>query len=148
MPFRFPLQSILHYRQSVEHQQELRLRAANQQVGRVRHLIDQLETRRSENQEAQNRRLQSGMTGAELQFELQCESELLRHLWELEQQFARLQRLRDQQREVFRQAREARETLEAIRDRELHSYGKESLRREQRDLDELFLLRRQYFPRG
>jgi flagellar export protein FliJ len=148
MPFRFPLQSILHYRQSVEHQQELRLRAANQQVGRVRHLIDQLETRRSENQEAQNRRLQSGMTGAELQFELQCESELLRHLWELEQQFARLQRLRDQQREVFRQAREVRETLEAIRDRELHSYGKESLRREQRDLDELFLLRRQYFPRG
>jgi len=29
MAFAFRLQSILHYRQSLEHQQELRLRAAN-----------------------------------------------------------------------------------------------------------------------
>ena len=48
MPFHFPLQAVLHYRQSVEHQQELRLRAANQQVVRVQHLIEQTDLRRKE----------------------------------------------------------------------------------------------------
>jgi flagellar protein FliJ len=148
MPFRFPLQSILNFRQSIEHQQELRLRAANQQVARVRHLVEQIDARRQELHAAQSRELGTGLTSAELRFELQCDEELLRHRRELESHLVRLQQLRDQQREIFQQARRMRETLEAVRDQQLDSYKQEAARNEQRTLDDLFLLRRAYFRRG
>jgi flagellar export protein FliJ len=148
MPFHFPLNTVLHFRQSIEHQQELRLRAANQQVARVRHVIEQVDARRRELDSAQTKELGSGMTAAELQFGLLCEGELLRHRRELGQQLARLEQLREQQREIFRRARRARETLEAVRDQQLRLYQKEAARREQRSLDELFLLRREFLRRG
>jgi len=148
MPFRFALQSVLHLRQSLEHQQELRLRAANQQVARVQHFIEQLGARREQMQDARSQELRRGLTSAEMRFELQCEGEVLRQRKELEAQLARLQHLRDQQRLILRQARQARETLEAVRDRQLAVYRQEAARREQRRLDDLFLMRREFLSRG
>ena len=148
MAFRFPLQAILHFRQSVEHQQELRLRAANQQVARGQHGVEQLDLRRRELQAARAQELGAGVTAAELRFGLQCEAELERQRRELEVQRVRLQQQREQQREVFRQARRARETLEAVRDEQLRRYRQEAARREQRRLDDLFLLRREYLRRS
>jgi flagellar export protein FliJ len=147
MAFHFKLKTLLHFRQSKEHQQELRLRAANQQVARVQHLIEQMDAHRKELQSAQSQILSSGMTAVELQFELLCDAELLRHRRELQQELARLEQLREQQREVFRVARRERETLEAVRDQELALYQKEAARREQRNLDDLFLMRREYLRR-
>jgi flagellar export protein FliJ len=148
MAFQFPLQAVLHLRQSMEHQQELRLRAANQQVARGQHLIEQMDLRREEMHSAQSHELSVGVRAAKLRFGLDCEMELLRRRRELEQQLARLRQLREQQREIFHQARRARETLESVRDRQLRGYEKETLRREQRSLDDLFLLRREYLRRG
>jgi len=148
MAFHFPLQAVLHLRESVEHQQELRLRAANKQVARVRHLIEQLDAHRQESHGVQAQTLSAGTTAVELHFELLCEAQLLRHRKELSQQLARLEQLREQQREIFQQARRARETLEAVRDRQLRAHQKEARRREQRNLDDLFLLRREYLRRG
>jgi flagellar export protein FliJ len=148
MAFHFKLETVLHFRRSMEHQQELRLRAANQQVARVRHLIEQMDERRKELQGVQAKTLSSGMTAVELQFELLCDTELLRHRRELEQQLARVEQLREQQREIFHRARRARETLEAVRDDQLRLHQKESARREQRNLDDLFLMRREYLRRG
>ena len=148
MAFRFPLQAVLHFRESLEHQQELRLRAANQRVARARHLIEAVEQRRQELLGVQTKELGAGTTAAELRFELQCEAELHRQRRELEGQLAALQEARNQQREIFRQAKRARETLESVRDQQLRLYKKEALRREQRLLDDLFLLRREYLRRG
>ena len=148
MPFHFPLQAVLNLRESVEHQQELRLRAADQQVARVRHLIEQMDARRQDLQRAQAQTLSVGMTAVELQFELLCDAELLRHRRELEQQLVRLEQQREQQREILQQARRARETLGAVRDQQVRRYQKEAARREQRSLDDLFLLRREYLRRG
>jgi flagellar export protein FliJ len=148
MAFRFALQSVLHFRQSVEHQQELRLRAANQQVARVQHLVDHLNARRRELHAARTRDLGAGLSAAELQFELQCDRELLRHRSELEAQIGKLQQLRDQQRVAFQQARLARQTLEGVRDQQLRVYRQETARREQRELDDLFLLRKEYLRHG
>jgi flagellar export protein FliJ len=147
MPFHFPLDAVLHLRQSLERQQQLRLLAANQQVARVRHGIEQMEAHRQELHSAQIKELSSGITAAELRFGLLCDAELLRHRRELEQQLVRLQQLRDQQREIFHQARRAREMLEAVRDRQFRLYQTEAARREQRSLDDLFLLRREYLRR-
>jgi flagellar export protein FliJ len=148
MPFHFPLQAVLHYRQSMEHQQELRLRAANQQVARVQHLIEQADLQRKELRSIEIEELSSGTTAAELQFGLLCEVSLLRRRRELEQQLTRMQQLRDQQREIFQQARRGRETLESVRDQQLSIYKKDAARREQRSLDDLFLMRREYLRRS
>jgi flagellar export protein FliJ len=148
MPFQFPLQDVLHFRQSIEHQQELRLRAANQQVARVQHLIEEADAQRQNLYVNRSQELSQGVSAAELQFGLLYEKDLLRQRKELEPQLAQSQQLRDQQREIFRRARQARETLESVRDRQLELYKKDAARREQRSLDDLFLLRREYSRRG
>jgi flagellar export protein FliJ len=148
MPFHFALQAVLHFRQSIEHQQELRMRAAQQQVMRVQHLIEQMDARRQELYGAQSQQLGVGVTAAELRFELQCDAELLRHRAGLMGQLVRLQHLREEQRKIFQLARRGRETLESVRDRQLELYEQKTARREQQRQDDLFLLRREYLRRG
>ncbi len=148
MPFHFSLQPVLHLRESLEHQQELRLLAANQQVARVRHLIDVAEQRRQEQHSSRLRELGAGTTAAEVRFGLQCETELERYRHELEQHLAVAQRACEKQRELFQQAKQAREMLASVRDQKIHIYEKEARRREQRRLDDMFLLRREHLRHG
>lgn len=144
MAFQFPLQPVLHLRESLEHQQELRLRAANQQVARVRHRIEQLDAHSQEMQSRQMTELRLGMTGAELRFALFCEGEVLRQRGELQKELVRLQQVSNQERELYQQARRARQTLETLHDQQLLIYRKQAGQREQRRLDDQFLMRREY----
>jgi flagellar export protein FliJ len=144
MPFRFPLQALLHFRQSVEHQQELRLRAANQQVARVRHALEQLDGRIRQTQAVYSQYLAGGTTGAELSFLETTEGLLRAQRQEGEHELLRCQHVRDQQERVFRQARRERETFESLRDEQLRAYERDQSRREQRRLDDLFLMRKTY----
>jgi flagellar protein FliJ len=148
MPFRFPLEAVLHFRRSVEHQQELRLRAANQHVMRVRHLLEQIERRLQESANMRSAQLRSGTSAAELQFSLVCEDAMGAQVPELQRELARLRKLRDQQQRVYRQVRREREILESLRQRQLEEYERATARREQRQLDDLFLMRRAYLQRG
>ena len=144
MPFRFPLQALLHLRQSIEHQQELRLRAANQQVARVRHALDQLDGRIAQTCALSSQYLARGTTGAELSFLQTMEGSLLGQRKELEHELQRWQHVRDQQERAFRQARRERETFETLRSRQLRDYLLDQARRDQRQLDDLFLMRKRY----
>ena len=148
MAFRFPLEAVFHFRQSVEHQQELRLRSANQQVSRVRHLIDQLDLHIQEMHNLQSQELGTGTTAAELRFSLLCEASAREHRLALQRELARLENLRDQQQTIFRQARRDRETFESLRDHQLRDYERNAARREQRQQDDLFLMRQTYLKRG
>ncbi len=148
MAFRFPLESVFHFRRSVEHQQELRLRAANQQVARVHHLLEQLDERLRQLQIRQREQLSSGTTAAELQFTLTSEQTLHQQRQVLEQELVRLQQIRDRQRKIYEQARRERETFESLREHQRRDYEREQRRRDQRELDDLFLLRQSYLQRG
>ena len=148
MAFHFPLQAVFHFRQSVEHQQELRLRAANHQVSRVRHLLDQLDERIRQVQIRESQELGVGTTSAELRFALRGEASLRQQRQDAELELSRWQNLRDQQQKIFQQARRERETLERLRDNQLREHEREAARCEQRQLDELFLLRQAYLRRG
>jgi len=147
MPFRFPLQALLHFRQSLEHQQELRLRAANQQVARVSHALEQLDGRIHQTQTLFSQHLATGTTGAELSFFQTTEAVLQTERQELEYELLRCRHLRDQQERVFRQARRERETFENLRSQQLRAYQRAQARREQRSLDDLFLMRKTYLER-
>jgi len=148
MAFRFAFQALFHFRQSIEHQQELRLRAANQQVARVRHLIDDFDHRIRQEQLGAAHELSAGTTAAELRFSMDCHASLVRQRSDLERELVRLQNLRDQQQRVFQQARRERETFESLRDQQFHQYERTAARNEQRQLDDLFLQRQAYRRRG
>jgi flagellar export protein FliJ len=148
MAFRFPLQAVFHLRQSLEHQQELRLRAANQQVAKVRQLLEQLDERIQHMQARESQELGVGTTSAELRFALSCDAALHQQRQEVEREMSRLQNLRDQQQRIFQQARRERETFESLRDHQRREYARDSGRREQRQIDDLFLLRQAYLRRG
>lgn len=142
MPFHFSLQAVLHLYQSLEHQQELRLRAANQQVARVRHMMEQLDAAKQQNRVRQSQELQAGTTSAELEFARTMESALMKRRGELEVELLRVQQLRDEQQRNFHIARRRRETLSSLRETQLEDYQREAARREQRQADDVFLLRR------
>ena len=142
MPFRFPLEAVFHFRKSVEHQHELRLRTANQQVARVRHVLEHIDQMIRHLRDANSRQLIAGTTSAEMRFALKREATLLQQRAELERELARVENLRDQQQKIFRQARRAREIFESLRQHQLEAYQREAARREQRELDDLFLIRR------
>ncbi len=144
MAFRFALQSVLHLREGLEHQQELRLRAANQKAAKVRHQIAHAGQQLRGLASVQAQELRAGTTAAELRFAAQCEAQVHRQLRELERQLAVAQRACDQQREIFQQAKRERQKLESVRDQQARSYRKQAARREQRNLDDLFLMRREY----
>ncbi|HVN18437.1 MAG TPA: flagellar FliJ family protein [Dongiaceae bacterium] len=148
MAFRFPLESLLHLCQSLEHQQELRLRAANQQVLRVRHLIEQLESRIQKDQLEVARNVTSGLTGAEIRFELEVQRRLQHSRQQLQLDLSRVVHLRDEQQKLFGQARRKRQTYETLRDEQFHQHQREQTRRDQRLLDELFLYRQAFRKRG
>lgn len=142
MRFRFPLEAVLRLRQSIEHQQEVRLRAANQQVARVRHAMEVLDRALLDNQQLVSRSLSSGTTSAELLFSLQSETSLLGQRQHLEHEHARLAKLRDQQTEILQRARRERDMIESLRNQQLREHKRDAARAEQRRLDDLFLLRR------
>ena len=148
MAFHFPLQAVFHFRQSVEHQQELRLRAANQQVAKVRRLVDHLEEQLRQLRLRESQELGAGTTSAELRFALGCNASLRQQRQDAERELLRWQNLRDQQQKIFQQARRERETFESLRDHQLREYQRDALRREQRQLDDLFLMRQAYLRRG
>ena len=142
MAFHFALQAVLHYRYSVEHQEELRLRAANQQITRVRRVISQIDEQVAQSRVIRLRDLAAGVTAAELQFSSDAERMLQMQRNKIQNEMARLQGLRDQQQRVFEQARQQRQILESLRAEHLRLYQRERSRREQRQLDDLIVLRR------
>jgi flagellar export protein FliJ len=148
MAFHFPLQAVFHFRRSVEHQQELRLRTANQQVARARRVVEQFDERIRQVQLRQSQELAGGTTAAELRFALTGDAALRLQRQDAERDLVRWQSLRDQQQKIFQQARRERETFESLRDHQLHDYERDARRREQRQLDDLFLLRQAYLKRG
>ena len=148
MPFHFPLEAVFHLRQSLEHQQELRLRAANQQVSKLRHLVEQVEVQIRQSQLQSFDELHAGTTAAEVQFTQAKQSLLRKTHSDLERELVRLKNLRDQQQRIYQQARRERETFESLRSQQLREYERDQRRREQRRLDDLFLLRQAFQRRG
>jgi len=147
MAFRFPLQTVLRLRQNLERQQELLLHKANQEVLTVARQIADLDTGMAENARHRSLQLQAGVTGAELHFDLLCQTMLLQARNDLERRSAEMQRARDSQAECFRRARQQREVIETLHHHQLQLHRQREARQEQRSADDLFLLRRTH-PRS
>src|SRR5579864_7900213 len=148
MAFRFSLETLLRFRQSVERSQEILLQAANERVMLASFEIENLERFLEYRRTVRSGELSRGAFASELQFEILGDDALRRRAQVLNQQLTGLQALRDQQLERLRKARAEREAVESIRDRQLIAYHEDQKRRAQRNLDDLFLMRREFIRRG
>ena len=148
MSFRFPLQAVLDFRRSIEHQEELRLVAANQLVATVTQRIEQLDHSIQQHRSEFSRALSCGTSMAEMQFAIEVESRLQGRRCSLNAELRRACQIRDRQQEQFYLARRQRETFELLRTSQLQEYQRNQNRRTQRLLDEMFLLRQARRTRG
>ena len=148
MAFRFSLATLLRFRQSLERQAEILLQEANQQAAGLQRALEETDQAIAGVSAADAQALQTGVSAAQLQFDLLRRKVLLHRRKELEEELARAKKAQLQRLQEFHSARQQREVVETLRQHQLQCYREEEGRREQRRLDDLFLLRREFLKRG
>ena len=141
MGFRFPLNTLLRFRESLEHRSWLALQSANLAVQRSEVALEQLEGERIEWLAGRLSALCSGIRARDL--EASSELYYSRKRTELGQQLVHARRRAAEKLAEFRQMRQKREVLESLRLRARESYEANRSRREQARLDEIFLFRQE-----
>jgi flagellar export protein FliJ len=144
MAFHFQLDVILRLRRGQERVERLKLESiASEQA----HAKRQLEIMTEQFLESR-RRFQEQMGvekfGSELQFEDARSGRITTELRTLKMRIAELEQERLQQVEVYTKARQSREILENLRSRKFAVYSQIVSRREQQELDDLFLMRQDF----
>lgn len=148
MAFRFPLQALLRLRRTCEERERKRLALLNTQIGRL-HQEDEILNRERVVAWAQiSQSLKAGMSGAELQFEMASVAASACRQEELRKQIARLQQERIVQERLFREAQKHRKILDSLRERKLRDYLQVRGRQEQQQVDDLFMVRRDFESRS
>ena len=144
MAFQFSLETLLRVRRSIERQKELKLLHAAQQVVSVKQEIETVNhaitaTWKSDQGD-------SGMTvcAAQLHFDISRRVVLWEHRKGLEKILSEREALRIQCQREFHAAHREREAVEVLREEQCELYRREEARREQRQVDDLFLIRWEY----
>jgi flagellar export protein FliJ len=148
MAFRFPFEVLLRVRQGLERQQELRLQEANHRIVALRRQIEDVVGEVDQIMIRRRPQLTSGISAAELQFDVLCRSVLTTRRDVLEKQLIEAEAHRFSCNADFQQARRQREVMDTLRLHQLQDYNQQQARRDQRRLDDMFLLRRAYLRRS
>lgn len=141
MAFRYPLQSVLRLRCSLERQEEQHLFGTAAVVARLRADIERMENSHLDQKRQASQELISGSSGASLHFIAVCDAAYAEARQALLQQLKLAEKRRIEQLEIYKVARQKRETFESLRDRQEEVYNLEFARHEQQSADEAFLLR-------
>jgi flagellar FliJ protein len=141
MSFRFPLATVLRYRESLEQREYFALERIQQEVSHVELRIRQVEEELSAAVHNRAAQLAHGVPAAEVQTAYEYSRAL-------EEQDQGLQNLLKEAKMKWRQqlasyelARRNRETLEKLREKQFEAFSKEQAKREQAVIDDLFLSR-------
>jgi|SRR5271155_5073711 len=141
MPFRFPLQSVLRLRRSLERQEEQRLLALAAVVSRLASELKAREEADFEERRAALADMETYSSGAQLQFRVVCDASAQRAIVALRTQLKEAEDKRLAQLKVYHAARQRREIFEGLRKRQKEIYDRELTRQQQQENDEAFLLR-------
>lgn len=142
MAFRYPLQSLLRLRESLERQEEQRLFALAVVASRLRGRLEELLRSEQDVRRAELQEIASGTPGAFIQFAEFRDNTAQNVRRRLESELARAEQKRLGQLAVYQTARQNREVLQGLREQQETAYELEIERREQRDLDDAFLIRK------
>jgi flagellar export protein FliJ len=141
--FRFPLQPVLRLRKSLEHLERQRLEIVTHQLAKLREESERLKKEQGAAAERLAKAMERGLTSVELHYELACSQARERRQIALAKGIAALVQQRQSQIVAFRHARQQRQILDNLRNRQLEIYEQLEARREQQQLDDLFLIRLQ-----
>jgi flagellar export protein FliJ len=141
VPFHYPFQSVLRLRQSLERQEEQRLFAIAATVARLRAEIEEWEHSRMELKRIASQEVTAGSAGALMQFATLRDASAAEAQLKLQSELVDAEQQRLQQLRVYQEARQKREILEGLRDRQEETYDREAARREQEQADDSFLIR-------
>src|SRR5271169_5140253 len=136
MAFRYPLQSVLRFRRSLERQEEQHLLGAAAVVARLRADIEQFENNHFNQKRQVFQELISGSSGAALHFMAVCDAAYAKTRRALLLQLEQAEKKRMEHLELYMSARQKREMFEGLRDRQEEFYKLEFARHEQQSSDE------------
>jgi flagellar export protein FliJ len=141
MKFHFSLEAVLRLRRGQERAERLKLEAIIFDQAKTRAQWEKLTQSHFELRRQFQRNLGNGLVGSELQYEAMREAGVTALRVSLSARLEELDQQRRAQAQIFKKARQHREVLEDLRLRKLDLYRIEQGRREQKELDDLFLMR-------
>jgi len=144
MAFRYPLQALLRLRESLERQEENRLLAIAAEVAKLRAQLEQLDEAGLQARRADLQDWQAASAGALVQFAATCEAATAAVRKRVAAELAGAEVRRLAQLAVFQAARQKREVLQGLRERQQTDYDVASAHREQQFLDDMFLQTRRF----
>jgi flagellar export protein FliJ len=141
VPFRFPLASVLRLRESIERRAEVSLKSAQLEVARARRRIDELTDEMAKACQDREKTLRISTTANRLQsMQVEINTTIEAKLILLETlQTLKLQR--DTQMKVYKTAHSGRQVLTDLQTQYKDLYEQEELRRQQRQVDDIFAAR-------
>ncbi|HWR36678.1 MAG TPA: hypothetical protein VN622_12490 [Clostridia bacterium] len=143
MRFRFPLQSLLRYRENLEEHERALLEQFTREASILREQLATIECSRLLQLRHDAETLEvHGLRGSEMQFAAECHiNSSLRHV-RLTKELEEVERKRFDQQGRYAAARQQREVLDSLRDTQKQVFDREVLRHDQNASDDLFLIRR------
>ena len=141
MPFRFPLASVLRYRESVEKREETALQKAQLEVARVRRKLDDLTAELAKMRRQREQALQQAIPACRLQMMQAGIDAAEERRQVLAATLEKAQRQRDAQMKLYMTAHSGRRMLSELLTKQKSEYEQEQLRVLQKRLDDIVAAR-------
>lgn len=143
MSFRFSLETVLRFRESVEKREELALQQVQMQLAQARRAVDEATAEIRRARQAREECLREPVPAAHLQAMVRAAEAAAERRKVLEQAVHVLEQQRAQRLEAYQAAHRGRQMLSDIRTRQRDAHDLEHTRRQQKFLDDLFGARHQ-----
>jgi flagellar FliJ protein len=141
MPFRFTLEAVLRYRESVELTEEAALHRILQAIAKAQMEWQQVDLKQAQLRERREHDLAQKLPAIHLQEIAEREQALSQAADRLRAQLQQLDSQRVKQLAIYQRAHQDRQVLSELREQQLGSYGLDQRRQEQKMLDDMFLAR-------
>jgi flagellar export protein FliJ len=141
MAFRFPLASVLSYRESVERREELALQKILMEMAQVRQTIDQLTGQIAQAQKTIERVMQKALPAVQMQSMLNQANAAIERKRALIAALEALEQKREQQLRAYQDAHRSRRMLSDMAKQRRTAWDQERAKSQQKFLDDIFAAR-------
>jgi flagellar export protein FliJ len=141
MPFRFRLDAVLRFRESVELTEEAVLHRIVREIAEAQLELRQVDLKQVQLREQRERDLARKLPAVHLLEIAEREQQLSQVADRLRQQLQQLDFRRVKQLAIYQRAHQDRQVLSELREQQQRTYGMDQRRQEQRMLDDMFLAR-------
>lgn len=143
MGFRFPLATVLRFRESVEKREELALQQVQAQIAQTRRAVEELSEQIAQAREAREHSMRDPVPAVHLQAMVRATEAATEQKKALLESLQALDKLRAERLQAYQTAHRGRRMLSDIRTRQHDEYEQARARRDQKFLDDIFAARLQ-----